>query len=190
MSYAEFLTLNGDDAHIEWVNGKVVRLPGVSSGEIELMGFLTCVLGLFVEVHGLGTIRRRPFQMKCHAKSSGRAPDLFFVREARRKRLKKYYMDGPADLVVEVANAASRKVDGHTKFREYQDGGVREYWLIDRGLRRAKFYAMSADRTFVLLPVHRGVFRSRVLDGLWLRVQWLWKPRMPLIGAMKELSLM
>src|SRR4051812_48534244 len=108
MSYAEFLKLDGDDAHTEWGNGKVVRLPPVTSGEVDLMGFLTIVLNLFADAHGLGTIRRRPFQMKCGPKSPGRAPDVFFVRKARQKKLKPYYMDGPADLVVEVANAASR----------------------------------------------------------------------------------
>jgi Uma2 family endonuclease len=156
---------------------------------MDLMGFLTIVLGLFVEAHGRGTIRRRPFQMKCGPKFPGRAPDVFFFQEAPRKRLKPYYMDGPADLVVEVANAGSRHVDGTIKFREYQEGGVREYWLIDRGLRRARFYALGADRTFAPLPVRRGIFRSRVLDGLWLRVKWLWVPRAPLINAMKELRL-
>jgi Uma2 family endonuclease len=189
MSSAEFLKLDGDDAHTEWVNGKVVRLPPVTGADIDLMGFLSIVLGLFVEAHGIGTIRRRPFQMKCGPKFPGRAPDVFFVQEARRKNLKPYYMDGPADLVVEVANAASRQVDGTAKLREYQDGRVREYWLIDRGVRRATFYAPAADGTFVPQPVHRGIFRSRVLDGLCLRVQWLWMPRSPLITAMKELAL-
>jgi hypothetical protein len=57
-------------------------------------------------------------------------------------------------------------------------------------LRRARFYALGADGTFVPLPVHRGIFRSQVLNGLWVRMKWLWMTRSPLITAMKELGLM
>jgi len=187
MPYREFLRLEGDDAHTEWVDGEVVRMAGVTSEENQLMGFVGSVLFAFVQARGLGTVRRRPFQMKCGPDAPGRAPDAFFVRAARRRKLKKFYMDGPADLVVEISNIGTRRLDREIKYREYEAGGVREYWIIDSERRRAEFFALGPDRSYVLLPVDGGIFRSHVVEGLWLRTEWLRMPQPPLLEAMKEL---
>ena len=67
-------------------------------------------------------------------------------------------------------------IDRVTKFREYEEGGVREYWLIDPAHRRAEFYRRSRGGRFVSMPVDGdGVFRSVVMRGLWPKVEWLWE---------------
>src|SRR3954454_3374256 len=116
------------------------------------------------------------------------AADLSAVRRSRSSRisyeqflnsgdenLHRMYLEGPADLVVEIICHESRTLDSVQKFREYEQGGVREYWLIDPERREAEFYRRGRDGRFRLAHVgNDAVFRSRVLKGLWLRIEWLW----------------
>ena len=50
------------------------------------------------------------------------------------------YLDGPADVVVEIISPESRLRDRGEKFAEYEMGGVREYWLIDSERHEADWY--------------------------------------------------
>jgi Uma2 family endonuclease len=100
-------------------------------------------------------------------------------------------MEGPADLVVEIISPESRARDRGEKFYEYEQGGVREYWMLDRQRKQAEFYALGADGIYRLIPSgDDGVFRSVVLPGFWLRVEWLWQdPLPPLMTVLKAWGL-
>jgi Uma2 family endonuclease len=188
MTYEQFLQWDGENQHVEWVNGEVVEMPPITDVHNEVDNFLLTLLATFVEHHDLGTMRSDPFQMKTGPDLPGRAPDSLFVAKRNRRRLHRLYLDGPADLVVEIISPGSRTVDRVEKFREYQGGGVREYWLIDPDRRRAEFYRRGRDGMFHLVPVEDGIFHSAVLKGLWLKVDWLWN-RPPLLEVLKQWKL-
>src|SRR5437773_615065 len=124
MSYEEFLNANWPRNDLEWVDGKVIPLHPVTHLHQEVLGFLVCVLGHYVEADKLGRVFMEPFQMKTGPDLPGRAPDIFFVKAANVGRLKPVYFEGPADLVIEVISPGSRGVDRGEKFYEYEQGGV------------------------------------------------------------------
>jgi Uma2 family endonuclease len=189
--YEQFLEWDGENQHVEWVNGKVVEMAPVGDLEQDLKGFLLSVIRPFVNYYDLGRVRDDPFQMKTGPKLPGRAPDIMFISKGNLSRLRKSHLDGPADLVVEISAPGSRRVDRHDKLAEYEQGGVKEYWLLDAQLRRAEFYHRGADGAFHLLPVNAdGAFHSIVIPGLWIRVDWLWQKPLPLeITVLKEWGL-
>jgi Uma2 family endonuclease len=80
---------------------------------------------------------------------------------------------------------------GGEKFYEYEQAGVREYWLIDPDRKQAEFYRRGEDGIFRLAFVGReGVFRSDVLKGFWLKVEWLWQEPLPsLMSVLKAWEL-
>jgi Uma2 family endonuclease len=190
MSYEEFLAWADEDTWAEWVNGEVVPISPVSSQHQDILGFLLALIPCFVEVHQLGEVLSL-FQVKAGADLPGRMPDLLFVAQENLSRLKTYYLDGPADLVVEIVTLESRGRDRGDKFYEYEQGGVREYWLIDPLRKQADFYQLGADGIYRLAPVGGdGIYRSQVLEGLWLKVDWLWQePLPPLLDVLKEWKL-
>jgi hypothetical protein len=63
------------------------------------------VLGAYAEVHRVGRVLDGPFQMK--RARSGCEPDVQFLTNAHLDRLKKAYLDGPADLAVEIISPES-----------------------------------------------------------------------------------
>ena len=160
----------------------------ISDQHNDLGGFLLALLRHFVEAHELGIVRYEPSQMKTAPELPGRAPDIFFVAKENFQRLKKTHLEGPAELVVEIISPESRARDRGEKFYEYEQGGVREYWLIDPVRKQAEFYHLGKNRIYRLMPISdNGLFRSAVLEGLWLKVEWLWQePLPPLLSVLKE----
>jgi Uma2 family endonuclease len=180
MTFEQFLEWLDEDQHAEWVDGEVVLMSPVSGVHQELVLFLLNLLSLFVEAHTAGVLRYDPFQMKAGPDLPSRAPDILFLANEHLDRLKPTYLEGPADVAVEVVSPDSRVRDRVDKFDEYEQGGVREYWLIDPLRRRAEFYAL--DETGIYGPVPVGadrIFRSGVLDGFWLNTDWLWQEPLP-----------
>lgn len=188
MTYEEFLAQADEDVPADWVDGEVFLTSPASQKHQLLVSFLTALLQHFVEAHQLGLVLSAPFQMKLAARPSGREPDVLFVPSDRLDRLKELYMDGPADLAVEVISTESRARDRGDKFYEYEQGGVREYWLIDPIRKQAEFYLLGDDNIYHPAAVGAdGEFHSAVLKGLRLKVDWLWQePLPPLLTVLKE----
>lgn len=191
MTYEEFLEWLDEDTHAEWVNGEAVFMMPISIEHQNLGRFLLTLISHFVEAHQLGDVAYDPFQMKTGPELPGRAPDILFVANENLARLWETYLDGPADLAVEIISPGRRGTDRGDKFYEYEEGGVREYWLIDPQRHQAEFYLRGEDGIYRLAPVSEdGIFRSTVLNGLWLRVDWLWKESMPsLLEVLREWEL-
>jgi Uma2 family endonuclease len=179
MSFEQFLAWADEDTLAEWVDGQVVMTSPASVPHQELAEFVQAILKGFAGFHGLGKVLGPPFQMKLPA-SSGREPDVLFVASAHLGHLKRTYLDGPADLVVEVISPESVERDRQTKFAEHQRGGVLEYWIIDPDARQADFYQLDAQGAYQrVLPDAQGIYRSASLPAFWLEVGWLWQDPLP-----------
>ena len=187
MSYEEFLDWADEDTLAEWVDGEVVMYSPASRQHQTIVGFLMGVLHSFAELRDLGVVLSAPFQMKLE---HGREPDLLFVARENLGRLRETYLDGPADLVVEVISPDSVARDRGEKFYEYAQGGVPEYWLIDPDVKWAEFYRLGADGRYrTAFAGAEGEYHSHTLPGFWLRVEWLWQePLLAVEDVLLEVS--
>ena len=68
---------------------------------------------------------------------------------------------------------------------------MREYWLFDPIRKQVEFYRLNDEGLYTVVPVgDDGIFRSAVLEGLWLKVDWLWQEPLPqLMSVLKEWGL-
>ena len=178
MTYEEFLAWADEDTLAEWVDGVVVMTSPASVRHQEIANFLFALLSTFAHIHSLGKTLNSPFQMKL--KRSGREPDLLFVTKAHLNRFKKAYLDGPADLVVEIVSPESIERDRSTKLYEYQEAGIPEYWPIDPDLKEARWYQLDTAGQYSLIQTDEsGIYHSTAMPGFWLRVDWLWQEPLP-----------
>jgi Uma2 family endonuclease len=76
------------------------------------------------------------------------------------------YLEGPPDLVAEVA-ASSASIDLHAKFNVYRRHGVREY-IVWRVLEHTVEWFVLQNEIFVPHVLESGCFRSANFPGLWL----------------------
>ena len=189
MTYEEFLDWCGEKMFAEWVDGEVILMSPVSMRHQLVAAFLAALLQHFVEAKDLGLVLTAPFQMKLVR--SGREPDVLFVARERRERFTKNYLDGAADLAIEVVSPDSGTRDRRDKYREYQQAGVREYWIVDPIRSKAEFYRLGTVGAYTPILVEAdGIFRSEVLAGLWLKVDWLWQESLPpLLSVLREWGL-
>jgi Uma2 family endonuclease len=188
-TFEEYLKLGEDTDRTEWIDGTVIKMASDTVTHHRIVSFLAMVLSLYSEVHGLGEVFRSLFAMKLEAQRRGREPDILFVSCDRANLIKENYLDGPADLAVEVISPESVGRDRGEKFIEYEAAGIPEYWLIDPERQRAEFYELGADRLYHLAPTPEGIYESKVLTGFFLRVEWLWTTPLPTIKALRELKL-
>ena len=188
MTYEEFLAWADEDTLAEWVDGEIIMYSPASKRHQLLIGFLEKVLGMFVEQRDLGIVLSAPFQMRLV--DSGREPDLLLVGIDHLDRLKDTYLDGPADLVVEIASPESIGRDRGDKFYEYARAGVPEYWLIDPEMEWAEFYQLEKGRYRVAFSGKEGRYEAQALPGFWLQVEWLWQEPLPkVLDVLRELGL-
>ncbi|MDB4949714.1 MAG: hypothetical protein JWM27_2363 [Gemmatimonadetes bacterium] len=180
ITFEAFLAAADEDTWAEWVDGEVVPMTPVSERHSRITVFLTTLLNLLVARKRLGQVLHAPFYMKTGEGLPAREPDVLFVATENVGRIKGTYLDGPADLVVEVISPESRGRDRGEKHYEYEKGGVREYWLIDPIRPGVELYVLGDDGRFHSTdPGPGGRFESRVVDGLWLDPEWLWREPIP-----------
>ena len=189
LTFEEFLDWCDGDTRAEWVNGRVVVLSPDNVPHNRIAGFVYKLLSIYVERRQLGEAFIERILMHLQATTSARMPDVLFVSKSRGEQLRHTYLDGAADLAVEVVSPDSVDRDKSEKFSEYQIAGVREYWIIDPARKTAEFYELGTDRRYYPVPLCGGEFRSTVVPGFWLKPSWLWEDPLPdTLDILRELG--
>ncbi|HLJ56718.1 MAG TPA: Uma2 family endonuclease [Chthonomonadaceae bacterium] len=180
ITFEEYLARSEDDCRAEWVDGRLEYLMPASLPHQLLCKFLLMILELFVSQKQLGTVMLAPFLMRLPTRPSGREPDILFISNARADQLRRTYLDGPADLAVEIVSPDSEERDRRDKYDEYAVAGIPEFWLIDPDRRTAEFFVLEGAAYRPAQIDADGRFRSTVLPEFWIDVDWLWKRPDPL----------
>jgi Uma2 family endonuclease len=193
VSFEEYIEWLDEDTRAEWVDGEIKLMASPASIDHQTAGnFLNKILSVYVEEKGLGQVIIAPYVMKLAYISRGREPDVLFVQTGRLHLLTRNYLDGPADLVIEIVSPESEKRDRKVKFAEYQVAGIREYWLIDPDKQTAEFFQLDEDGMFQCAALDKdGLYQSKVVTGFRLRVDWLWQtPKPTTLDVMRELKVL
>jgi len=157
----------------------------ISDEHQAVVNYLTTLLLFHTLETRAGRVLTEPFQMKSGPNLPGRSPDILFVSAERQHLIQRHFLNGPADLVVEVISPESRARDRGEKYYEYEQAGVREYWIIDPERKQVEFYVLSEKGIYQPAFVgHEGEYRSAAIEGFWLRVEWLWE-RPPMMEVIK-----
>jgi len=98
------------------------------------------------------------------------------------------YLEGPPELVVEVA-ASSASIDRHTKLRVYRRNGVQEYVVWSVLDRRLEWFALREGEYALLEPDEHGLIYSRVFPGLRLAVPALLDGNLAAVLAEQQAAL-
>lgn len=184
MTEDEFVRWADEDTHAEWVNGEVVIKMPISSIHDDLQFWFRMLLHFFVSKRKLGVVRGPQFTIRLPQKPSRRDPDVIFVCNERAHLVTNTYVDGPADLAVEVVSPDSLSRDYREKFNEYEAAGVREYWIVDPLSKQVELYVLGTDNRYAKVDANDGKLFSNVLPEFWIRPEDPFKEPLPDVNAL------
>ncbi len=180
----QFLVWATDSTFAELDEDGTVIFLTTTNWHQQTLRFLLGMMQAWADTHGGGEVIPAPFAMRIKSTSRGketiREPDILFVAPENLERLKEVYVDGPADIAVEIVIEESRTRDRNKKFFEYEAIGVREYWLIDQQDHQAEFYRRDRSGKFRRVALENDtLYKSEALPGFTLDVTWLWQTPLP-----------
>jgi Uma2 family endonuclease len=175
-SFEEFCFLVKDGQKGDLINGVIYVASPDKLDANELLVWLTCLIGNFVEARELGKIFTSRAAFRIDDEGSPE-PDLAFVRKERLHLRRRGFFDGAPDLALEIVSPDSIDRDYKKKRKQYRQAGVAEYWIL---LRR------SANGRYREVRTKKGVLASKVITGFQLRPEWLWQDPRPQALAMVQ----
>ncbi|MBC7871450.1 MAG: Uma2 family endonuclease [Chitinophagaceae bacterium] len=179
LSFEDFLK-QYDGVRAEWYKGEVEVLMGNNVLHNQILGFLLSVFNLYLGFGKIGQVLLAGVAMYTGDEWPSREPDLMIVLNENRERIKPTYLDGPADIVIEIVSPESVERDYGAKFQQYEAVGIREYWRFDPLRKLADIYVRGDNDLY-----HRGLLDdegriiSSLLPGFALDPDILWREELP-----------
>ncbi len=181
----DYERITDEDFRCEFLDGVlVVHSPATLSHE-DILLFLAFLVRGFVEKGGTGSTFGSNAVMQLGRRRF--CPDLSFLHRSHFDRIRKGQVAGPMDLVVELLSKSTRDYDLREKRAAYREGLVPEIWLIDPERREFQADVLTMPRNgtngsegpYQSEILREGRWSSRVLDGFWIDVGWLWSEPLP-----------
>jgi Uma2 family endonuclease len=164
----------------EWVEGIVIKMSPETLRHDPLIYYVRNLLDVYFTLRPIGKVLDAPFVMRSHPRLPRREPDSQVILNTNSGVLTDTFMDGPADVCIEIVSPDSVDRDYTEKPPEYQKGGVREYWILDPLENKTRFYRLNDVGVYVLYSEDaEGNYRTPLLQDLEFHVPTLWQLRLP-----------
>jgi len=155
---------------VEFLHGRVEVLSMPTQSHQLIVLFLYRMLYEFVTARGLGTLLIAPLRVRLWP-GKLREPDLVFMLAAHDDRRHEAYWEG-ADLVMEVVSADDPQRDLVTKWQEYAQAGITEYWIVNPQARTTSVWRLDKEQYVEHGQFGRGdIATSVLLDGFQIDVE-------------------
>jgi Uma2 family endonuclease len=177
LTFEEFVRLFGEDDDVELVDGMVVQRVAARDIHEDLQGWLLLIMRGYVSAKGLGIVRGSRTAVKI-TEHRGRLPDIVFVRKENAQIVQEDGIFGTPDLVVEIWSPGDRLSDMLAKEADYKSIGVLEIWFVDQQRRQVRVLRKGKEG-YEEKVMKKGVLRSEVVEGFWVKVEWLFKKPLP-----------
>ena len=179
LTVSDFFRIVTDDQKADLIDGIIYRARSdtlESDGVTGFIRFLVTGFNCMKKLGGRVSGSRYTYRL---TKYRAAEPDLAYVCPARLHLIKRQFARGGPDVAVEIVAHGSRARDYILKKRVYKEAKVAEYWIIDPLKNRAEFHRLRGGQ-YVLVPLEANhIFRSKVIPGFWLDVNWLLAQPLP-----------
>jgi len=164
----------------EYLDGELVVCEPVSTLHDDLGGFLYALMRSVFEERGDGLVKGSRFPMRLDSKWSPE-PDVTAVRTENVHRIGAQRIEGPADLVIEVASPGDVRRALRLKLPRYRQARIPEIWVVDPYARSVRVETPEIPETHenAVRVVTAGRLDSAVFPGFWIDVSWLWQQPLP-----------
>lgn len=170
-TYEHWLQFPNDGWKYEIIDGVLYMSPPPTIHHQDVSGELFAQMRMFVRKNKLGTVLEAPCGVRLPTQPVPVEPDILFVQRERRQIIGHRYVEGAPDLVVEVLSQSNADYDRTTKYRQYEDAGVLEYWIINPWDETVAVYNLVDQRYHLTGTFRRGETAvSQVMNGFQIAV--------------------
>lgn len=177
ISEEEFYRLAGEDSDWECLDGRIVMHSPASNRHEDIFRFLLTLLSVFLDEHRGAVVRGSRYPMRLDATWSPE-PDLLVVRENRRHLMTPNRLEGPADMVIEIASESDPGLDYREKLPRYCQAGIEEIWIVNH-FKNEILVDTKTTTGYTTRILSSGRLDSKVIPGFWIEVSWLWQEELP-----------
>jgi Uma2 family endonuclease len=189
LTVEEFYEHFGEDDDVELQDGVVIQKMAAQDPHEDRFRFLFVLIVLYSEKHDAGIVRgsRTPVRITSHR---ARLPDILFVQKTRLHIVGQKELTSAPDLVIEILSPNDTSTEVMQRQADYEQIGVKEFWLIDQPQEQVRAFHLDDDTNrFTPTQLEANILRSKVIEGFWLRVDWLWQKPLPsVLETLKEIE--
>jgi Uma2 family endonuclease len=172
ISVKEFLELDFEEGFIyELINGEIAsRKSSTTLHQMVSMNLLSA-LYLHIKNNKLGHLFTSPLDV-CLNKHNLIVPDLTFTSNNNKKILKKKWIKGSPDLIIEILSRDTIIRDRGSKKSIYKKEKVKEYWIVDPSSSSIEVYLWEKNEyNLIAFADEESEFQSTVLAGFKMNVK-------------------
>jgi len=173
LTYEDYLNLPDDGKRHEIIDGEHYMTPAPQTRHQIVLVNLTRILSDYTVDNDSGYVMVAPTDVLL-SETTIVQPDLLFIPKEREDIIKKNFIEGAPDLIVEILSPGREKLDRVTKMKHYAAFGVREYWLIDHEARILEQYVLKGQ-LFQRAGVFTDDFSSLLFPGLTISLSNIFK---------------
>ncbi|MCP4405146.1 MAG: Uma2 family endonuclease [bacterium] len=170
------------DFSYEWNNGILEEKPMADYLSFEMYRWFFSLLQEYLKTQPIANIIGLDigFRLALPDKTSIRRPDLALILHANPMTIadEDCTYRGIFDLCIEFlsdSKPGEAERDTVVKKQEYSQGGVQEYFILDRKGEKTAFYRLNRQGSYSSIPPQaEGIIRSEVLPGFQFRIEDLY----------------
>jgi|APTNR8051073442_1049403.scaffolds.fasta_scaffold01536_9 Uma2 family endonuclease len=168
-----FYDIVTEDDKAEFVNGEIVFHSPVMKAHNDATKYLLNLLLNYVEYHNLGYVGVEKIMTRFTRNDY--EPDICFFNSEQAATFEDKQLLFPVpDFVVEVLSKSSAKTIEHdtvTKYHDYEQHGVREYWIVDPHEQTVAQYALEDGRYQLIPAAADGLIKGIAIPGFNIPVK-------------------
>jgi Uma2 family endonuclease len=177
LSEEEFYRLADEDSDWEYLDGRIVMHSPASDQHEDIFRFLLTLLSTYLDERKGAVVRGSRYPMRLDASWSPE-PDILVVREHHQYLMTPRRLEGPADMVVEIASESDPRLDYREKLPRYRQAGIEEIWIVNP-FEREVLVEVKTSISYATRVLSSGRLESQVLPGFWIETSWLWQKDLP-----------
>jgi Uma2 family endonuclease len=161
--------------YYQLIQGKLIMSPSPTFYHQRILMRLGHYIEGYLEKHEIGEIVPAPSDVFLDEINVFQ-PDLYFVRNDRRKVIVKEGVRGAPTLVIEILSPSTSKQDRNEKREIYTVSGVEEMWLIDPKAQTIEAHLLAkASNAEPKVTRKPEKFTSSIFPGLRIDTAKLFK---------------
>ena len=165
-TYADFLGWD-ENARAELVDGEVVMLGAPSTNHQGVLTELLFQIRNYLEGKPC-RVFVSPYAVRLNPQENNGddtvlEPDLVVICDSAK--IEKHGCRGAPDMIVEIISPSSASYDRVVKFRKYQQGKVREYWIVDPETKTVQVCVLNENGYLVTIYDHNESVPVAALPG-------------------------